>query len=132
MSATLLFLALILAPVGDRPPQTPGEPTTSCSDARPGHVTTTVGLVLCESASPLALRADPSVTSRVLVAEVTPGSRAERAGFMAGDVIHRVARATVTDADAAGRAIDAHAGDGELLINFWRNGQPNLIRLFRE
>jgi len=125
---------MLLTPVPTDGPsrQSSAPPAAACEVGATNRAETVVGLILCESQTALVLRADPSITSRVLVVEVSSGSRAERAGFKAGDVIHRVAGETVTDVKPAATAIDAHADAGELLINFWRDGHPNLIRLFRE
>jgi hypothetical protein len=128
----LLITVLLGVPVLAVAARQAASPPAACAQPQAQWLTTPVGLVLCGSGTPLTPRADPSVSSRAVVATVEAGSRADRAGLRAGDVVHRVAGEAVDTAAEAARAITSGAATNELLINFWRDGHPNLIRMFRE
>ena len=65
----------------------------------------------------------------VLVRSVEKGSRAEKAGFRAGDVIVRVDKDTVTDASDFGNALRSHRGAGSVSIGILRDKKEQTITL---
>lgn len=65
----------------------------------------------------------------VFIADVVPGSPAERAGLRAGDVVSQVNGEAITDGQAVQKAVEANGLDRELRIDFARNGDRQTVSL---
>ena len=89
----------------------------------------TLGIKAHEIALPPALAArtgtDAEQTSALLVAAVTAGSAAERAGLLLGDLLYAVDGAPLEGSAGLLNALDAHASsDAPLPLGLLRGGEP--------
>jgi serine protease Do len=77
------------------------------------------------------LRLDRGATGAV-INEVEPGSPAQRAGLQEGDLIVRVGRNTVSNANEAARELGQIRSGGTALLRIVRNGQQVFVTVTKE
>ncbi|MBM3820589.1 MAG: PDZ domain-containing protein [Acidimicrobiia bacterium] len=77
------------------------------------------------------LRLDRGTTGAV-IQDVEPGSPAQRAGLQEGDVIVRVGRTNVTNANEAARELGQIRSGGTALLRIVRNGQQVFVTVTKE
>jgi serine protease Do len=77
------------------------------------------------------LRLDRGATG-ALITEVEPGSPAARAGLQQGDVIVRVGRANVANANEAAKELGTIRSGGTALLRVVRNGQQVFVTVTKE
>jgi serine protease Do len=117
--------------LAERPDRTGTAPRTGGGEegrSSAGKLGITVDDVTADVARELHLR---SATGAV-VAEVQPGSPAEEAGLRQGDVVHRIGRTTVTNAQDLIRAVRSLAGEKEVVLQYERGGQLSWVTISLE
>jgi len=103
----------------------PGSAQTDAAD-EPETAKSSVGIRLEDLNPALRRRLDlPPRVEGVLIAEVRPSSRAERAGLKAGDLITEIDRAAVDSAAAAVAAL--RSAKGEILLRIWSDGASRFV-----
>jgi serine protease Do len=74
----------------------------------------------------------PTDTEGVLVTDIEPGSSAQRAGMVRGDIILAVNRRPVTTPQEAGRALEQVPSGGTAFLLVLRNGQQNFVTIRKD
>jgi hypothetical protein len=104
-------------------------PRDGCPEGEGTPIAGPFGLTLCSDTARIETRALSELQEGVRVASVAPGSAAEVAGFLSGDVMYQIgSERTKIGADAVKRLQGLETGQ-KTVINFWRNGYTFLIRL---
>jgi S1-C subfamily serine protease len=102
----------------------------TCPSGEGTPVAAPLGLRVCDgvASTTVVTRVGPQHGARVAAAD--PNGPAGRWGLVPGDIIYQVDGRRVESGKAAATALDASRGAPILLVNFWRDGKPYLVRIW--
>jgi serine protease Do len=104
-------------------------PLEMAGDAASQEPDAAAGMTLRNVPADLAERLKVPDRGGVLVADVTPGGAAARAGLRRGDVILEVNRASVAEASAAAAALRQTAAGDTVFLLLWRQGRELFVTM---
>jgi membrane-associated protease RseP (regulator of RpoE activity) len=102
----------------------------TCPAGEGTPVAAQLDLRLCDgiASTTVVTRVGPQHGARVAAAD--PNGPAGRGGLVPGDIIYQVDGRRVESGKAAAAALEAARGAPILLVNFWRDGKPYLVRIW--
>jgi serine protease Do len=102
----------------------------ACPSGEGTPVAAPLGLRVCDgvASTTVVTRVGPQHGARVAAAD--PNSPAGRAGLAPGDIVYRVDGRRVESGKTAAAALEATRGGPIVLVNFWRDGKPYLVRMW--
>lgn len=106
-----------------------GVPGEECADADGERVDGPFGLTFCRGWVRTRVLSEEVPQVGALIVFVPPQSEAAAAGFVAGDVIYRVAGDRVSGSADAIERMKSLPPNQMSVVNFWRDGMPFLMRL---
>jgi hypothetical protein len=124
-ASVLVAIALASAAPAATPAQKP-----ECPAQEGAALATRFGLTVCDgaAATKVITHEDPQHGARIIALD--PEAAGAQEGLVAGDIIYQVAGTRVESGKAAVTALDAARDERIVLINFWRNGAPFIVRIW--